>query len=216
MDVKLSDPLFVNSGKTAFFDEVANRPWADQPYRPEELDRIRRVLQLAGIQYGDHILEPGCGTGRLTEILTRKVGPDGGIVATEISGTMLRLARRRLAGWTNLQFHHGPAESMPLDGKPFDHILCHQVLPHFDDLSAALANLSRHLRPGGSFVVSHLRPAAWINDIHRKAGSAVAMDQLPPLSRLRPILAENSLLIETFQDKDATGYLLVARKKETG
>ncbi|NBD38232.1 MAG: methyltransferase domain-containing protein [Verrucomicrobia bacterium] len=172
------------------------------------------MLQLAGVQTGDKVLEPGCGTGRLTEILARRVGPEGRVIATEISGTMLRLARNRLTKWSTLSFHQGPAETMPLAGASLDHVVCHQVLPHFDDLPAAIENLSHGLRPCGTFVVSHLQPASWINDVHRKAGSVVAKDQLPGLSELRTLLRRNGLGIETFQDRTGTGYLLVARKKE--
>jgi demethylmenaquinone methyltransferase/2-methoxy-6-polyprenyl-1,4-benzoquinol methylase len=202
--------------KADFFDKAASAPWSDHAYLPEERERIHRVLCLAGIERGGRVLEPGCGTGRLTELLARRVGPEGRVVATEISGTMLRRARTRLGKTHQVEFHFGPVERLPLAEASFDHVLCHQVLPHFEDRAATIRILSRCLCRGGRFIVSHLRPSAWINDVHRKAGSVVAKDQLPSLFQLRPIIADNSLVIETFQDKVATGYLLIARKKETG
>lgn len=201
-------------GKADFFDKAAAAPWSEHAYLPEERERIHRVLHLAGIERGGQVLEPGCGTGRLTELLARSVGPEGRVVATEISGTMLRRARTRLGKTRQVEFLFGPLEGLPLAEGSFDHVLCHQVLPHFDDRAVTLRILARCLRRGGRFVVSHLRPSAWINDIHRKADAAVANDQLPELAELRTLLHRNGLGIETFQDRTVTGYLLVARKKE--
>ena len=46
---------------------------------------------------GDRVLEPGCGAGRLTELLARAVGPRGAVLACDVSEEMVRRAKARVA-----------------------------------------------------------------------------------------------------------------------
>jgi 3-polyprenyl-4-hydroxybenzoate decarboxylase len=55
----------------------------------------------------------------------------------------------------------------------------HQVFPHFDDQEHAAEIIARCLRAGGRLVILHLISRREINDLHRKAGTAVAQDMLP-------------------------------------
>ena len=93
----------------------------------------------------------------------------------------------------------------------FDQIICHQVFPHFADQAAALAALGLLLKPGGNLVISHFISSAEINDVHRKAGTAVAEDMIPSAETLRRWCERCNLSIGTWQD-DGEGYLLSAKQ----
>ena len=106
-------------------------------------------LPLAG---GERVLDAGCGTGRVTELLLARV-PRGEVVALDASAAMLQEARRRLAS-------HGDrvsyvradlGQALPID-EPVDAILStatfHWVLDH----DALFANLAAVLRPAGWLV----------------------------------------------------------------
>jgi hypothetical protein len=58
-------------------------------------------------------------------------------------------------------------------------------------------------------VISHFIPLAEINDVHRKAGTAVANDMMPPAEIMQHWCGQCRLTIEQWQDDDH-GYLLSA------
>ena len=66
--------------KAAYFDSQVQAPWASEEYGPAEKCKLDRLFAETGPLDGLAILEPGCGTSRLTEILAGKVGGRGSIV----------------------------------------------------------------------------------------------------------------------------------------
>lgn len=210
MHTSANDPY---TAKAIFFDGQVHAPWAVESYSPEEQKKLDRLFAVTGPLAGLRILEPGCGTGRLTEVLAGKAGPEGRVVAMDISPLMIAEAHRRLSGSGNVNLILGPVETRIGDLGMFDQVICHQVFPHFLDQAAALAALSRILKPGGELVISHFKSSAEINDVHRKAGTAVAEDAIPSAETMRRWCEQSHLSIHTWQD-DARGYLLGTRRTD--
>src|SRR4051812_8070013 len=52
------------------------------------------MLEAAGLQPGDHVLDIAAGTGDQSLLAARLVGPGGSILATDISADMLTIAAR--------------------------------------------------------------------------------------------------------------------------
>lgn len=106
-----------------------------------------------GIPPGD-ALDAACGTGRharrLVELGHRVVGVDA-------SPEMLEMARESLP--ENL-FHECDLKSLPFESASFDLVVCALALEHVQDLTAAIVDLSRVLRPGGRMVLSDLHPSS--------------------------------------------------------
>jgi demethylmenaquinone methyltransferase/2-methoxy-6-polyprenyl-1,4-benzoquinol methylase len=198
--------------KATFFDAQVQAEWAAKAYGADEMEKLERLFEITGSLAGLRLLEPGCGTGRLTAVLAERVGPLGRVVAMDISSRMVDAAHLRLDGYDNVELHRGAIEAMADRLGSFDHVICHQVFPHFADHGAAFRMLARMLEPGGLLVISHFIAIEEINDVHRNAGTAVANDLMPPAETMRRWCAEYNLCIDTWQD-DADGYLLCAKRE---
>ena len=197
--------------KASFFDSQVEAPWAAEAYGLEELAKLDRVFAAAGSLEGIVVLEPGCGTGRLTEILANKVGPSGRVLAMDISSRMVAAAQARLMGHAHVDLRRGRLESFPLPVESVDLVLCHQVFPHFEDQEGALSLLVRSLKARGLLFICHFKPLSAINDVHRKAETAVAQDMIPEREEMEGLCAMAGLTITEMTD-DERGYFLCAKK----
>jgi SAM-dependent methyltransferase len=94
---------------------------------------------------GRDVLEVGCGTGlilrRLAEGARRAVGVD-------LSPRMLECARAR-----DLEVVEGSATALPFADASFDVVVSFKTLPHVPDLSRALTEMARVLRPSPDAVL---------------------------------------------------------------
>ena len=197
--------------KASYFDDQVGSPWASDPYCPSEMAKLDRLFKQTGALKGLWLFEPGCGTGRLTEILAEKVGDSGRVVALDISARMVELARKRVTGKNNVEVHQQTIEDFPLKERSFDLVLCHQVFPHFEDKAKALAKLERALKPGGQLIIFHFISFKEINNRHRKAGTAVENDLMPRAEEMERLLSEAGLKIRLWEDDDR-GYFLHTTK----
>lgn len=199
----------MNHTKAAFFDTQVDAEWAASEYSPVELSKIHRMIELAGISPGEMIIEPGCGTGRLTEILSRLVGPHGSVLAMDISEGMTKDCARRTWSLQNVTVECSPVESYAFEKNAFDVVVCHNVFPHFDDKPRAVQVLANALKRSGKFVVFHFMNSEWINDLHRKTHPCVLNDLIPTSKEMERIFEAEGFRIDHFSD-DEKGYLLRA------
>jgi len=95
-------------------------------------------------------LEAGCGTGRILSGLRQAGLPARGV---DLSAGMLRHARAR-----GLPVARADLTRLPVADGRLGLVCCFKVLPHVDDLGAALAELARVLAPGGHLVVEVYNP----------------------------------------------------------
>ncbi len=200
-----------NAEKARFFDAQAEAAWAAPDYTSQERAKIAEVFHSLPSLVGQTVLEPGCGTGRLTRVLAERVGPQGRVLAMDISPKMVQKAQKKVGGLSHVHLRCASMESCALPWGEVDLVFCHQVFPHFDHQERAAEIIARCLRPGGRLVILHLISSREINDLHRKAGTAVAQDMLPEAEKMRRILNRVGLTIEQLNDADDR-YVLVAGK----
>lgn len=202
----------MNRAKASFFDGQVSAPWAADEYGPDEVPKVERLFTRGELAVGQRVLEPGCGTGRLTRLLGELVGRRGRVVAMDISRSMIEACRQRVAHMPQVEVHHAALEDMPATTGGYHRIVCHQVFPHFDDQAAAAARMAELLEPGGLLLVAHFISQAEVNDLHRKAGTAVERDLLPSPDDMRRLMREAGLTLLTLVD-DELGYFLKARRE---
>jgi SAM-dependent methyltransferase len=126
-----------------------------------EVDRrftsvVEGVVERAGLQPGEQVLDLGTGTGAVAIRAASLVGPAGHVTGVDISGEMLAAARERVVAFAlgNVSFHQGRAEAIPGDSSCCDVLLASLSLMYVIDRAAAAREIARVLRPGGRFVAA--------------------------------------------------------------
>jgi ubiquinone/menaquinone biosynthesis C-methylase UbiE len=112
------------------------------------------MLEAAGLQPGERVLDVGCGHGASTFEAAEQVAPSGRVVGIDISAAMLEPARRRVAttGVDNIEFVDADAQVHAFETGSFDVVLSRFGAMFFEDPHSAFANFSRTLRPAGRLV----------------------------------------------------------------
>lgn len=202
----------MNHEKADFFDSHVDASWADTPYGRTEKPKLERLFFHCGPLKGLTVLEPGCGTGRLTKELALAVGPTGRVYACDISPKMVSKARESTSGIPQARVSYAAMEDLDIEEESVDVVICHQVFPHFSDKSSALGWIAKVLKPEGALLIVHFECRDVINDVHRKAGTAVAHDNLPDRVEMAEMLSAANFQIEYYSDDPDLGYLLKASR----
>ena len=120
----------------------------------------------------DRLLEAGCGTGRMTSILSQTVRET---VSIDFSFESLRVNRRKLqaAGAPNVHLVQADLCRLPFAADGFDRVVSCQVLEHIpgpEARTAAVASLARVLRPGGTLALSAYKHSLLTRAFSQKEG----------------------------------------------
>lgn len=182
---------------------IRRQPFAGAPVTPYLLDALRPVA-------GERILDIGTGAGPVALAAAEAVGPQGYVLAIDISpylaGYVRRLAAER--GLRQLEVAEVNAAEAEMPGAPFDAVTSQMGAMFFADPLAAFQNIRRHLRPGG-----RLAMAAWAeadaNPLHHDVlqaldhpgvARAISADGPGPFSLGDPAAARLMLAAAGFTD----------------
>jgi ubiquinone/menaquinone biosynthesis C-methylase UbiE len=112
----------------------------------------RRLVDQAGIEPGNRVLEIGCGTGNLL-LLAKRAHPRAAVVGLDPDEAALARARRKAerAG-LDVQLDRGFAGELPYPDASVDRVLSALMFHHLPapEKRAALREVRRVLAPGGS------------------------------------------------------------------
>ena len=141
-----------NADQARDWDGEDGRYWADHHASFEGLLAAfdPHLVGAANLAADDMVLEIGCGTGATTRVLAVRV-PAGRVVAVDLSGPMLELARTGAseAGLGNVDFMQADAQVHAFPPKSVDAAVSRCGCMFFGDPAAAFANIGQALRPGG-------------------------------------------------------------------
>jgi SAM-dependent methyltransferase len=109
------------------------------------------MFDMAGIAAGSRVLDVAAGAGDQTLLAADRVGPQGYVLATDISPAILELAARnaRDAGYGNVETKVLDGENLDVPEGSFDAVISRVGLIYFPDQQAALQSMKRALKPGG-------------------------------------------------------------------
>jgi SAM-dependent methyltransferase len=161
------------------------------------------MLNLANIRVGDRVLEVAAGTGDLSLMVAKRVGPSGHVLAIDISPSMLNHAAEAAQdmGLANLETRVMNAQNLELNENAFDTVLCRMALMLFLQPRDALTSMHRVVKPGGRVAVM-VHSTAAANPYHGLPLAIVRrIGSLPPTSPEQPgmfALAGSGVLEETF------------------
>jgi SAM-dependent methyltransferase len=115
-------------------------------------------FMLGAVQAGERVVDVGCGAGIDSLIAARMAGPGGAVVGVDMTPAMLDRARASAAeaGFGNVRFHEGLAESLPVGDGWADVVISNGVLNLFPDKLAGLREMARVLKPGGRLQVGDI------------------------------------------------------------
>jgi trans-aconitate 2-methyltransferase len=114
----------------------------------------RELIARLGLRGDEHILDVGCGDGKVTAEIARAV-PRGLVMGMDASAEMIAFARQTFspAKHAHLQFKVCDARHIALR-QPFDVVFSNAALHWVDDHEAILDGVAGVLKPGGRLVVS--------------------------------------------------------------
>ena len=114
------------------------------------------LLGELGLAPGQAVLDVACSPGDGDPAGGRLSGPTGRVTGCDLSPAMLGIAAGLgpVAGGAAIEYVEAPADRLPVPDASFDVVSCQQGLQFFADRPAALAEITRALRPGGRIGVA--------------------------------------------------------------
>jgi SAM-dependent methyltransferase len=116
----------------------------------------QRLVELADVKPGDRVLDVAAGYGEPSLTAAKAAGPDGSVVATDISAEMLSYGRERAAATAldNIEFVESDASSLDYPEGSFDAAVSRWGIIFEPDAEGAAARVRSFLKPGGRFAIS--------------------------------------------------------------
>jgi ubiquinone/menaquinone biosynthesis C-methylase UbiE len=110
-----------------------------------------RLVADARLRAGKQVLDLGSGTGYPALLGAHTVGPAGRVVGIDLAEQMLAVARRKATaqGLANVTFRPGDATTLPFEANSFDAVTSRFCLMFLPEISKAVAELVRVLKPHG-------------------------------------------------------------------
>jgi demethylmenaquinone methyltransferase / 2-methoxy-6-polyprenyl-1,4-benzoquinol methylase len=187
----------------AVFDRVADRYDVMNDLMSLGLHRVWKsfAVQIARPRPGERVLDVAAGSGDLARAMAKRVAPRGEVWLADVNRSMLERGRDRLLDAGVLApAVQCDAERLPFPDRGFDLVTVAFGLRNMTSKDAALAEMTRILKPGGRLVVLEfskvwkpLEPAydaysfrvlPWLGE--RVAGDAAAYRYLAESIRMHP------------------------------
>ena len=181
----------------AFFDKLAAE-W-DFMFTAVDLEFLSRIVDNLDVSEGMDILDIGCGTGILFDMLRRKVGPEGSITGIDFSFEMAQKAHRNFP-FKNVNVVDADAITLPFADSTFDMAVAFAAFPHFSDQRKALDETHRILKSKSNFYIIHLSSSKEISEIYQKIGGVVENDEIPATEKLNQMFANSKFIDVTIED----------------
>jgi predicted methyltransferase len=145
--------------------------WLDRTAREQE-EQPDRALDLIGITPGMVVADVGAGTGYVTILLARRIGPTGKVYASDVQPRMLQIIhdKARAQRLSNVEIVQGTEDDARLPESALDLALLVDVYHELWRPQEMLRSIRRSLKPNGELILVEYRkedPSIPIADTHR-------------------------------------------------
>lgn len=132
--------------------------WLERPEREVE-EKPEHVLDVLAIAPGSVVADVGAGSGYFTERLSRRVGPTGKVIATDLQPEMLALVKKRMGtkGLSNIEPRLATETDASLPEGAVDLVLMVDVYHELPRPKETLAQVKRALRKNGRLALVEYR-----------------------------------------------------------
>ncbi len=144
----------------------------------------RVALERSGVRRGHTVLDIAGGTGDLTAKFVERVGPGGRVVLADINASMLQVGRDRLLDrgvGAQVEIVQADAQALPFPDNTFDCITIAFGLRNVTDKDAAIASMTRVLKPGGRLLI--LEFSKPVNAVFEKVYDQYSFHVLPRIGK---------------------------------
>ena len=133
--------------------------------------QVRRLIEHAGLEPSDRILDVGCGLGRTARALRETMSPAGRYDGVDVVRDVVRWCQQNLTRVDRrLRFHHAAVRSVlysphgsidarqyrfPFEDESFDFVIAESLFTHLaaEEARSYLAEIGRVMRPGATLCV---------------------------------------------------------------
>jgi ubiquinone/menaquinone biosynthesis C-methylase UbiE len=193
-----------------FYDELAQE-W-DYWYTAVDLDYLTFKIDGLEVKEGWDLLDIGCGTGILFDLLRRRVGEKGTVTGVDFSIQMALKAHRNFP-FPNVNVVDGDVNLLPFRDNTFDMGISVRSFDDFPDKAKALSEIRRVLKPGSAFVILHLYSSKELSEVHHEMGGAVYDDVMPTKEEMQ-LLLQNGGFNDIVVEDQPGHYLAMATVKK--
>jgi SAM-dependent methyltransferase len=174
-------------------------------------DATQRMLDMAGVGAGSRVVDVAAGAGGQSLAAARRVGPNGSVLATDLSPAILEYAANAAAaaGLDNVTTKELDGEKLTeVPAGSFDAAISRVGFIYFPDRHAALTGIHHALRDGGRFATITYSTAATneffsipVKLIRERAQLPAPQPGQPgPFSLADPEVLEGELIAAGFHD----------------
>jgi ubiquinone/menaquinone biosynthesis C-methylase UbiE len=161
-----------NADQVEYWNGEVGQRWARNQDRMDRAFQplTSALVERAAARQGESVIDVGCGCGDLSLALARRLGPDGRVLAVDVSRPMLEQGRSReqalgAGGRAKIDWQEADAAAWRFPVTAFDLLISRFGVMFFADPVAAFQNMRGSLRPGGRLTMLCWRPArdnAWV------------------------------------------------------
>jgi cyclopropane fatty-acyl-phospholipid synthase-like methyltransferase len=173
-----------------------------------DLEQLELLIEVTGLDAGQHVLDLGCGNGMIAEYLSDRTGAQ--VTGLDYIPLAIEQAKARTAAKSErLAFEMGDINRLELAPGAVDLVLSIDTIYFSEDYDVTIRELKAALRPGGRMAIffSYGREP-WVPK------EEFPVEKLPPdRTPLAEALAANDLAFRSW-DLTAQEYKLALRRKE--
>lgn len=161
------------------------------------------LLEAAGIDHGDAVLDLASGPGGAGLAAAERVGATGTVLLSDVAAGMVAVASRRASAYSQVTAAVFDQAEIAADDEQFDAVISRHGLMFVEDPGEAVKEAARVLRPGGLYAAMTWGPRTenpWLGLVLDAVGDQFGVPFPPPQVRGPFSLDDVALLASALED----------------